>query len=167
MHYDTVDNFHVVVGDASKSFDVISPGDLPQMYVDFPMQEEEDPTVRCPTRTTFGCDQFGCFGYVPFSASSIDLKEFPQVASATVLSATLNRGDVLVLPAYHLHRVKHEPLNTVGYASRGRNLAVAFYRRQPEPTSLRPWAHEIADKWQRRYERATAARTARAQKEEL
>ena len=29
------------------------------MYVDFPMQEEEDPTVRCPTRTTFGCDQFG------------------------------------------------------------------------------------------------------------
>ena len=26
MHYDTVDNFHVVVGDASKSFDVISPG---------------------------------------------------------------------------------------------------------------------------------------------
>ena len=69
MHYDTVDNFHVVVGDASKSFDVISPGDLPQMYVDFPIQEEEDPTVRCPTRTTFGCDQFGCFGYVPFSAS--------------------------------------------------------------------------------------------------
>ena len=60
MHFDTVDNFHVVLGD-DKRFEVVSPADLPNMYIDFPPtfwapQAGTDPAVRCPDRSVFGCD---------------------------------------------------------------------------------------------------------------
>ena len=139
MHFDTVDNYHAVVGDGAKQFDLISPSDLPNLYIDFPPQtRSEDAVVRCPDRESFGCDDFGCFGYPPFSAEAVDFAEYPRVADATVHTATLQTGDVLVVPAFWTHRVRHHPMG-----GGGRNIGLAFIRNHPAP-SVRPFAHDIA-----------------------
>ena len=178
MHYDTVDNLHVLLGDA-KTFDIISPVDLPHTYLDFPTQSRPDPVVRCPDRSTFGCDDFGCYGYVPFEPSDVRRDEHPLVASATVHTATLHAGDVLALPAYWLHRVRHHPLNDFQRRDleptkrqrdshgpyQGRNIALAFIRPHPSP-SASPWAHDIRRWWQERYGELYKVRRKRG-KEEL
>ena len=142
MHFDTVDNMHVVVADA-KQFDLLSPEELPHLYVDFPPQTQPDAAVRCPDRSAFGCDDFGCYGYVPFDQQSVDLDEFPLVARAAVHTATLAAGDVLVLPAYWTHRVRHHLL---GGGAGARNIGLAFTRPHPRP-SASPYAHDIQRWW--------------------
>ena len=100
-HYDTVDNLHVVVADA-KRFELLSPDELPNLYADFPPQTRPDAAVLCPDRSSFGCDAFGCYGYVPFDQQRVRAAEYPLVAAAAVHTATLRAGDVLVLSLIHI-----------------------------------------------------------------
>ena len=70
----------------------MGPYDLPKVYVDFPLQVEADDAVRCPARSSFGCDAFGCFGYVytrsasnPHKASNPHRGSNPRVAPRSLL----------------------------------------------------------------------------------
>ena len=84
-HYDTFDNLHVVVNGA-KEFRLVSPQAAASMYVDFP------PGGHCPDYGSFGCDDLGCFAFVPFNADDVDLATYPRVADVQVLPPRMACG---------------------------------------------------------------------------
>ena len=138
-HYDTFDNFHVVVG-GQKEFRLVSPAHASAMYVDFPK-------TQCPNSGQFGCDGLGCYAFVPFDATSVDLEAWPRVADAQVMVATLDAGDTLLIPAFWFHYIKHYPLSGAG-----RCLALTFTRQQrwERRETMGPFAADLEDHWQRR-----------------
>ena len=139
MHYDTFDNFHVVVG-GRKEFRLVSPEHAASMYVDFP-------TSNCPGDGNFGCDDLGCFAFVPFDANSVDLARWPRVADADVLSATLEEGDFLMIPALWFHYILHHPLS-----GGGKCIALTFTRQQrwERMAQMGPFATDLERHWQQR-----------------
>ena len=142
MHYDSFENLHVVVH-GEKLFRLASPTHGEKLYLDFvPHEADEDAEVTCPASGSYGCDGLGCFGYVPFDASRVDLKRYPNVASVPVMEALLKAGDVLLLPAFWLHYIVHLPRD-----GGGRCIALTFTKQRDlggRGLGLRPFAAEIA-----------------------
>ena len=139
VHYDTFDNFHVVVS-GHKEFRLVSPQHAATMYIDFPASD-------CPGDGNFGCDNLGCFAFVPFDANDVDLIRFPRVADAEVLSATLAEGDVLMIPALWFHYVLHHPLS-----GGGKCIALTFTRQQrwERMAQMAPFAADLKRHWQQK-----------------
>jgi len=154
LHYDDVDNIHLVVA-GQKDFSLVDPGDLPNLYVDFPPpplgSEPLPDNIVCPGDTSVGCDAFSCYGYVPFDAELVDLTRFPRVADALVHthSPSLRAGDAVVMPAFWSHRVIHHVAPRRGGATGGggRNIALSFTKPGPGGLTLRPYADDIAQMW--------------------
>ena len=153
LHYDDVDNIHVVVA-GQKDVSLLDPGELPNLYVDFPPpplgSEPLPDNIVCPGDTSVGCDAFSCYGYVPFDVELVDLARFPRVADALVHShsPSLRAGDAVVMPAFWSHRIIHHVASRRGVApGAGRNIALSFTKPGPGGRTLRPYAEDIAQMW--------------------
>ena len=162
IHFDTVDNAHVIVA-SKKKFLLASPIWSQHMYIDFPTSDRTAASsggderaqramrgggarpaqadVQCPDRTSFGCDSFGCFAYPPFNADAVDLDQYPRVAEVEVVEAMAEEGDVLLVPAFWFHRVFHLPLG-----GGGRCIALAFISQSTwngTSATMAPWARDV------------------------
>ena len=83
----TFDNLHVVI--SGKKLLPRLATVLEKMYVDYPPLARPDATGddnECPGQGSVGCDELGCFTYVPFDADRVDLTG--TRACATPPSAT-------------------------------------------------------------------------------
>jgi hypothetical protein len=139
MHFDSFENVHVMVSGA-KHFRLVSPVDALAMYIDFAgSAAEAEIDEVCPDHGTFGCDGLGCYAFVPFDASSVDVATYPRVQEAVVHTTTLEAGDALVLPSFWFHYIEHLPLD-----GSGRNVAVTFTNQLVQGASVSPLASAIS-----------------------
>ena len=158
MHADTFDNLHVVIS-GEKHFFLVSPRFAREMYVDFPPLARPDATgdeeIECPGQGSVGCDELGCFTYVPFDADRVDLTRYPRVRDAAVRHAVVRATDTLFIPALWFHRILHHPLVERADA---RNIALTFTRQPPMPELL-PFAAGLTRYWSDRRLHACEAPT--------
>mmetsp|Transcript_9073 Transcript_9073/g.14481 ORF Transcript_9073/g.14481 Transcript_9073/m.14481 type:complete len:357 (-) Transcript_9073:415-1485(-) len=137
-HLGTFDNLHTMISE-KKDFWIAAPKYAPHSYIDFVEQ-------KCPGRGTgkHGCDSFGCYGFLPFDQENeASLREYPRLKEVETLRTTIHPGDVLLVPAFWLHGVKHYPEEAVGL-----NIAVAFvHQREDMPDSV--FSLDIADFYQK------------------
>ena len=147
LHFDSVDNVHAIVS-GEKDFLLVSPGDIEQIYLDFPANQDDQAAVACPGALSFGCDAFSCYTYAPFSAENIDaatLSRFPLIANVTVHKArSLQAGDAVLVPAFWAHSVIHYPRR-----GSGRNIALSFTRPGHAGLATRPFSTDIRRLWNR------------------
>jgi len=136
VDYDTFDNLHVVVS-GTKTFRLVSPGDAALLYADFVLSE-------CPGPGRYGCDDLGCFSYVPFNAAAIDTAMYPRVAEAKVFEASLTAGDILLIPSFWFHYILHHPLTG---NQRGRCVALTFAWQREAMKMVRPFAEDLRRYW--------------------
>ena len=83
----------------------------------------------------------------PVNASEVDLGVWPRVADAEVVEATLDAGDVLLIPSWWTHYVLHHPLGGGGSC-----VAITFTRQAAgeDERTARPFAADIAGRWRER-----------------
>ena len=89
-------------------------------------------------------DRKRCFAYVPFDATHVDLRRFPRVADAEVVSVTLHEGDAVVIPALWSHYILHHP-----FGGGGRCIALTFTQQRVwEQTKwMRPLSVDVQSVW--------------------
>lgn len=158
VHADTFDNLHVVIS-GEKRFFLVSPRYAREMYVDYPPLARPDATgddeIECPGQGSVGCDELGCFTYVPFDADRVDLGRYPRVRDAAVRHAVVRATDTLFIPALWFHRILHHPRVERADA---RNIALTFTRQPPMPELL-PFAAGLTRYWSDRRLHACEAPT--------
>jgi len=156
-HFDNFDNVHVVIKER-KHFWLASPRYAPNMYIDFVADD-------CPGRAglvDIGCDDFGCYNFLPFHDEDLHFSRYPKLKQVKMLHTFLQPGDSLLIPAFWIHHVRHLPLKDKDKdkkrkkkkrrkkkkQKRAINVAVAFlHQRQDKPKSR--FASDIYKFWRK------------------
>ena len=111
----SADTVHVMARE-KKDIWLGSPHFLPSTYMDFVADD-------CPSEmySDFGCDEFGCFHYMPWHDQLIDAQKYPAMRRVRMNTTTLLAGDAVFIPAYWLHAEYDYPYNM-----KGTNIALIF-----------------------------------------
>mmetsp|Transcript_11919 Transcript_11919/g.19110 ORF Transcript_11919/g.19110 Transcript_11919/m.19110 type:complete len:400 (+) Transcript_11919:135-1334(+) len=120
-HFGTFPNLHLMVSE-QKTWWIASPAFAKHLYIDF--VDEECPGMVSGSKS-FGCDDFGCYQYIPFWDREVCISRWPRVKDVQWQTTVLSPGDVLLVPAFWFHNVWHHPVTR-----KGKNIAVTFIRQQ-------------------------------------